>query len=67
MGKTFDKLDQKNTNDLEEELKSGALKTAPGEVQMSNRDIFLTNLMIQFQTRQQKILNILEPENTNDS
>lgn len=36
MGKTFDKLDQPNVNDLEEKLKSGTLHASP--IKMTNRE-----------------------------
>ena len=32
IGKTFDKLDQRNVNDLEQELRSGGFSAAPQSV-----------------------------------
>ena len=53
IGKTFDKLDQINPNDLEEQLKAGKYgrnnQQAPSEnMHMTNRDRVITDWMIQF-------------------
>ena len=53
IGKTFDKLDQINPNDLEEQLKAGKYSRVDQRVSkeymhMTNRDRVITDWMIQF-------------------
>ena len=48
IGKTFDKLDQKNPDDIVKDLKQGKLKVLP-EGKMSNRDRIMTDMLLQAQ------------------
>ena len=53
IGKTFDKLDQINPNDLEKQLKAGKYsrvdqKVSKEHMHMTNRDKVMTDWLIQF-------------------
>ena len=60
IGKTFDKLDQKNVSDLEEQLNNGAFSKGSTSVIMTSREKLITDMIIRFEQSQFRIISILE-------